>query len=29
MKPSIFLNDNGNLRLYWTGETDEQIGLQF
>lgn len=28
-RPSLFLNDNGNLRALWKSEQREQIGLQF
>lgn len=29
MRPSLFLNDNGNLRALWKNDAREQIGLQF
>jgi hypothetical protein len=29
VRPSIFLNDNGNLRALWKSDQREQIGLQF
>ncbi len=29
VRPSLFLNDNGNLRALWTNSQHEQIGLQF
>jgi len=29
VRPSLFLNDNGNLRALWKNDTREQIGLQF
>lgn len=29
MRPSLFLNDNGNLRALWKNDQREQIGLQF
>jgi hypothetical protein len=29
LRPSLFLNDNGNLRALWKNEQHEQIGLQF
>lgn len=28
-RPSLFLNDNGNLRALWRNDAREQIGLQF
>jgi hypothetical protein len=28
-RPSLFLNDNGNLRALWKNDRREQIGLQF
>ena len=28
-RPSLFLNDNGNLRALWKNDRHEQIGLQF
>jgi hypothetical protein len=28
-RPSLFLNDNGNLRVLWRNDAREQIGLQF
>ncbi len=29
VRPSLFLNDNGNLRALWKNDRREQIGLQF
>lgn len=29
VRPSLFLNDNGNLRAIWKNDRREQIGLQF
>lgn len=29
VRPSLFLNDNGNLRALWKNDAGEQIGLQF
>jgi hypothetical protein len=29
VRPSLFLNDNGNLRALWKNNRREQIGLQF
>jgi len=29
VRPSLFLNDNGNLRALWRNNAREQIGLQF
>jgi len=28
-RPSLFLNDNGNLRAVWRNPSREQVGLQF
>jgi hypothetical protein len=28
-EPAIFINDFGNIRLFWCNEDNEQVGLQF